>query len=62
MTELYGNYKYLYLLQTILLDGGELNFGAGAFNGLVNVPNEQWDMMEKMIRESNAKQKAKPKL
>lgn len=45
-----------------MFDGGEIGFGAGEFSGLVKVPKEQWDFMEKMIREANAKQKAKPKL
>ncbi len=46
----------------MVFDGGEIGFGAGEFNGLVNVSNDQWDVMEKMIREANAKSKSKPKL
>lgn len=46
--------------ETVLLDGGEICFGAGEFNSLVSVPNQQWEKMEKLIREANAKQKGKP--
>lgn len=59
---LLSDYSSFITGETILLDGGELGFGAGEFNGLTKVTNEQWDVMEKMIRDSNAKQKAKPKL
>ncbi|XP_021958078.1 2,4-dienoyl-CoA reductase, mitochondrial [Folsomia candida] len=45
--------------ETIVLDGGSLPFAAGEFNQFINIPNEQWDVMEKAIRESNAKQKKK---
>jgi len=45
--------------ETVVLDGGELPFNAGEFNQFVNVSKEQWDVMEKTIRESNAKQKKK---
>jgi len=59
---LLSDYSSFMTGETIVLDGGEIGFGAGQFNNLVQVPKEQWDVMEKMIRESNAKQKAKPKL
>jgi len=58
---LLSDYSSFITGETILLDGGELGFGAGQFNGLARVSTEQWDLMEKMIRESNAKEKAKPK-
>jgi hypothetical protein len=45
--------------QTVVLDGGELPYSAGEFNHLSQMTNEQWDMMEKVIRESNTKQKKK---
>ncbi|XP_037025199.1 2,4-dienoyl-CoA reductase, mitochondrial-like [Bradysia coprophila] len=59
---LLSDYSSFITGETILLDGGELGFGAGEFNNLTQVSNEQWDLMEKMIRQSNAKDKAKPKL
>ncbi|KAF6026731.1 DECR1 [Bugula neritina] len=34
----------------IRFDGGEIPFTAGMFNGLTKVPQQQWDMLEKMIR------------
>ena len=40
------------------LDGGEFRSLAGEFNGLRQVPEEMWDMMEKMIRGSNKKEKS----
>ena len=40
------------------LDGGEFNSLAGEFNALKVVTKEQWDMMEMIIRKSNAKQKS----
>lgn len=43
----------------IQFDGGKLPFMAGDFNGLVKVDNDQWDMMEQIIRSSNAKSKSK---
>ena len=46
-------------LQTVTLDGGEFRSLAGEFNGLRQVPEEMWDMMEKMIRGSNKKEKSK---
>ena len=45
--------------QTVTLDGGEFRSLAGEFNGLRQIPEEMWDMMEKMIRDSNKKQKSK---
>ncbi|XP_071957591.1 2,4-dienoyl-CoA reductase [(3E)-enoyl-CoA-producing], mitochondrial-like isoform X2 [Antedon mediterranea] len=35
----------------ICFDGGDLPYGAGMFNKLTSVTNEQWDMMAKMIRD-----------
>ncbi|OXA59727.1 2,4-dienoyl-CoA reductase, mitochondrial [Folsomia candida] len=45
--------------ETVVLDGGELPFAAGEFNQFINTTNEEWDFLEKTIRESNAKQKKK---
>ncbi|XP_065184957.1 2,4-dienoyl-CoA reductase [(3E)-enoyl-CoA-producing], mitochondrial-like [Sycon ciliatum] len=36
--------------EVVNFDGGELPFMAGAFNPLVKVTNEQWDLMEAAIR------------
>lgn len=36
--------------QVIDMDGGELTNMSGEFNGLYAVSNDQWDMMEQMIR------------
>ncbi|XP_064611808.1 2,4-dienoyl-CoA reductase [(3E)-enoyl-CoA-producing], mitochondrial-like [Liolophura sinensis] len=36
--------------QVIRFDGGEFYYSAGEFNSLVQLPKEQWDMLEKMIR------------
>jgi len=36
--------------EVIHLDGGELPYMAGEMNALTVVTPEQWDMMEKMIR------------
>lgn len=41
--------------QVIDMDGGELVNNSGEFNGLYAVGQEQWDMMEQMIRGSNKK-------
>ena len=41
----------------IQFDGGQLPFNAGSLSGLVKVNADQWDLMEKMIRDSNAKSK-----
>ena len=41
----------------IQLDGGKLPFMAGDFNGLVKVEDEQWNVMEQIIRSSNKKSK-----
>ena len=43
----------------IVLDGGKLPFTAGDFNQLVKIEPDQWDVMEQMIRGSNAKSKSK---
>lgn len=37
---------------TVTLDGGEFNALAGEFNALRRVTNEQWDLMEQMIRKN----------
>ena len=34
--------------EVVVIDGGEWLHGAGEFTGLENVPNELWDMWEKM--------------
>ena len=39
------------------LDGGEFRSLAGEFNKLRMIPEEQWEVMEKTIREANKKQK-----
>lgn len=39
----------------VRLDGGEACSLAGEFNALQRVTNEEWDMMEAMIRKSNKK-------
>lgn len=36
--------------EAITIDGGEWMQGAGQFNGLEAIPNEMWDMLEKMTR------------
>ena len=36
--------------EVITIDGGEWLNGAGQFNLLKAIPNEQWDMIEKMVR------------
>jgi len=36
--------------EIVRFDGGELNYMGGEFNALRAVPNEMWDMMEAMIR------------
>ena len=43
--------------QIIDMDGGELTNLAGEFNYLYGIKSEQWDLMEKMIRESSKKSK-----
>lgn len=43
----------------IQLDGGKLPFTAGDFNALAQVEEEQWNMMEKIIRNTNEKSKSK---
>lgn len=34
----------------VRLDGGEIPYTAGMFNKLSRVSNDQWDIMEQMIR------------
>jgi len=36
--------------EIVRLDGGELNYMGGEFNALRAIPNESWDMLEAMIR------------
>jgi len=43
--------------ETVTLDGGEFRSLAGEFNKLRMITNDQWDMMEQMIRSSNKKSK-----
>lgn len=45
--------------ETVTLDGGEFRSLAGEFNQLRKVSNDQWDMMEQIIRGSNKKDKSK---
>ena len=42
-----------------MMDGGEFRAGAGEFNRLNQIEEEQWDMIEQMIRTSNKKEKSK---
>ena len=48
-----------FIFQTVTFDGGEFRSLAGEFNGVRQVPEEMWDAMEKMIRDTNKKQKSK---
>ena len=41
--------------EIVTLDGGETVSNAGEFNQLRQVTNDQWDMMEAMIRDTNKK-------
>ena len=41
------------------MDGGEFRSLAGEFNQLRMVDNEQWDVMEQMIRGTNKTEKSK---
>ncbi|CAF0711637.1 unnamed protein product [Brachionus calyciflorus] len=41
--------------QIIDMDGGELINSSGEFNYLYSIQKEQWDMMEKMIRQTKSK-------
>jgi len=43
--------------EIITFDGGEKRAYSGNFNGLDMVPQEQWDMLENMIRTTNKKSK-----
>ncbi|ODN05464.1 2,4-dienoyl-CoA reductase, mitochondrial [Orchesella cincta] len=56
-TYILSDYASFMTGETVLLDGGELCYGAGEFNFLTHVTNEQWDQMEKMIRDTNKKSK-----
>jgi NAD(P)-dependent dehydrogenase (short-subunit alcohol dehydrogenase family) len=44
--------------QTIAIDGGGFNSGAGNFSRLSNLSDEEWDNMREMIRSTNDKDKA----
>jgi len=44
---------------SIAIDGGEMPYCAGTFNVLDRVSQDQWDMMEQLIRQSNKEQKEK---
>lgn len=39
--------------EVVTIDGGEWLKGAGEFSHLDAVPNEMWDMLEKMVRQKN---------
>lgn len=41
--------------QIVTFDGGETAFNAGEFNALEQVTEQEWDMMEQMIRKTNKK-------
>ena len=41
------------------IDGGELPYAGGMFNALDRVSQEQWDMMEQIIRQGNQESKNK---
>ena len=43
--------------QIVDMDGGELTNLSGEFNYLYGIKQEQWDLMEQMIRESSKKSK-----
>eukprot|EP00088_Acartia_fossae_P042905 TRINITY_DN4515_c0_g1_i4.p1 TRINITY_DN4515_c0_g1~~TRINITY_DN4515_c0_g1_i4.p1 ORF type:complete len:346 (-),score=98.17 TRINITY_DN4515_c0_g1_i4:43-1053(-) len=43
--------------ETVTLDGGEFRSLAGEFNKLRMITQDQWDMMEKLIRSTNKKSK-----
>lgn len=57
-TYLCSDYASWINAETVTLDGGEFRSLAGEFNGLRKVPQEMWDMMEKVIRETNKKSKS----
>ncbi len=42
-------------------DGGEFRSLAGEFSKLRMISDDQWDMLEKIIRDSNKRQKDKSK-
>ena len=43
--------------ETVTLDGGEFRGLAGEFNKLKQITNDQWDIMESIIRDTNKKSK-----
>ena len=45
--------------ETVTLDGGEFRQLAGEFNKLQKVSNDQWDLLEQLIRSTNKKSKSK---
>jgi 2,4-dienoyl-CoA reductase len=51
--------QFWFVFQTVTLDGGEFRSLAGEFNQLRKVTNDQWDLMEQIIRGSNKKEKSK---
>merc|ERR1712186_133779 len=54
-TYLCSDYASWINAETVTLDGGEFRSMAGEFNKLREIPQEMWDMMEKMIRSTNKK-------
>jgi len=56
-TYLCSDYASWINAETVTLDGGEFRSMAGEFNKLREIPQEMWDMMEKMIRSTNKKSK-----
>ena len=57
MTIMIFKVDIIFFNQTVTLDGGEFRSMAGEFNKLREIPQEMWDMMEKMIRSTNKKSK-----
>jgi len=45
--------------ESVAIDGGELPYAGGMFNALDRVSQEQWDMMEQIIRQGNQESKNK---
>ena len=41
--------------EVITIDGGEWLYGAGQFNAFEQIPQEQWDMLEQMIKSKSKK-------
>jgi len=56
-TFLCSDYSSWINAETVTLDGGEFRSLAGEFNKLRMITNEQWDMMEQLIRGTNKKSK-----